>query len=251
MSYFQNKVIWVTGASSGIGYETVIALAKRGAKSIIVSGRNESNLTALAKKVPGVNVLKLAFDVTNCQQNHQAFKEIERIYGRLDIIFLNAGGAGDYDSNHFNSHEFIEVMKLNYFSLLYGVEAALPLLKQSKSAQIIGMSSVASYHGLPGSAGYCAAKAAARIFLQGLAMDLRPTVAVSIVCPGFVKTPLTDRHQRRLPFLLSAAKAAKIIVRGIEKQQLEIHFPRRLCWLFSAICCLPRKMTQYLLQRVA
>ena len=242
MNYADN-VFWVTGASSGIGYATVLEFVRKGARSIAISGRNIEKLEQLKKEVPGVNCYVLPFDVCDRSANLQAVQKIKAHFGALDVIFLNAGGASAYDVQAFDSADVEQGFRLNFFSLLYGIEAALPLLRQSQRAQIIGMSSVAGYGGLGAAAAYCAAKAAARVFLEGLTIDLLPeNIAVSIVCPGFVKTPLTDRHQRRLPLLLSTQKAAMIIVRGIEKQRAEIHFPKRLSLLVKCLNLLPAKL---------
>ncbi|MDF2940164.1 MAG: Short-chain dehydrogenase/reductase [Gammaproteobacteria bacterium] len=142
------------------------------------------------------------------------------------------------------------MIKLNYFSLVYGIEAALPLLRDSADPHIIGMSSMAAFHGLPLGEAYSASKAAALNLLQGLRADLKNEgLAVSVVCPGFVDTPLTAKHQFHMPFLMGPEKAAKIIVKGIIKKKAEIAFPKIMILGLKSLNFLPSALVSYLLNK--
>jgi short-subunit dehydrogenase len=150
----------------------------------------------------------------------------------------------------FQSEVFVEMIKINYFSLVYGIEAALPLLKQALEPHIVGMSSMAAFHGLPLGEAYSAAKAASLNLLQGLQVDLKSEgIAVSVVCPGFVATPLTSKHRFHMPFLMSAEKAASIIVKGMINKKTEIAFPKTMIWAAKSLNFLPDKLVAYLLNR--
>jgi short-subunit dehydrogenase len=142
-------------------------------------------------------------------------------------------------------------MNTNYFSLIYGIEAALPLLRKSPCGHIIGMSSVAGFHGLPHGEAYCASKAAVMAFLQGLSVDLQPeNIKVSIVCPGFIDTPLTRKHHFKMPFLMDDLRAAKVIVKGILKQKAEISFPKKIAIPLKLLHFLPQSWQSFFLRKV-
>lgn len=239
---FNAQRIWVTGASSGIGYACVLEFVKQGVKSVVISGRNKKKLQELKSKISGTNVIILPFDVTSREQTLQAAKQVVTELGGIDLVFLNAGASEHFDIRSFDSAIFDRMIQLNYLSLVYGVEAVLPLLRKSTEPHLVGMSSVASYGGLPGAGSYCAAKAAARVFLESIKIDLlREHIPVSIVCPGFVKTPLTDKHQFKMPFIISAEQAAKIIVKGVRNKTDEIDFPKRMSVFLKLMNCLPAK----------
>ncbi|MDF2690894.1 MAG: putative Glucose/ribitol dehydrogenase [Gammaproteobacteria bacterium] len=241
--------IWITGASSGIGRAVAIELAKAQAR-LVISGRNREALQELKKAYPKQIELVLAFDVTNLNANLAAAGHITKQLGGLDKVFLNAGASQHIDPAEFHSEAFVKMIKINYFSLVYGIEAALPLLQSSKAPHIIGMSSMAAYHGLPLGEAYSAAKAASRNLLQGLQVDFKQKgISVSIVCPGFIDTPLTARHRFSMPFLMTAERAASIIVKGIIKRKAEIAFPKPMIWAAKSLNYLPSSWVIGLLAR--
>lgn len=246
---FKNQKIWVTGASSGIGYACVLAFAKQGASTLVISGRNEAKLAELKQKLPNTQVMILPFDVTDKVANLAAAKQIEATLGGIDVVFLNAGASNHFNIKRFDSAIFEEMVKLNYLSLVYGVEAALPLLRKSKQPHLVGMSSIAAYGGLPSAGSYCASKAAARVFLQSVKIDLIPEkIPVSVVCPGFIKTPLTDKNDFPMPFIMGVNKAATIITNGIAKKHGEIHFPKRMSVMLKLMQSLPANWTARLMR---
>ncbi|MDF2529351.1 MAG: putative Glucose/ribitol dehydrogenase [Gammaproteobacteria bacterium] len=246
---FKGKTIWITGASSGIGRAVATELAKQGAR-LAISGRNKTALQELKQSYPEQIELVVAFDVTDLNANIAAAQLIEKQFGRLDKVFFNAGTSQHMDVKNFQSETFEQMIKVNYLSLVYGIEAALPLLRKAAHSHIIGMSSMAGYHGMPLGEAYSAAKAATRNLLQGLQIDLREEgIAVSIVCPGFVATPLTDKHDFAMPLLLTADQAAKIIVKGIYNKKPEIAFPKPMIWAAKLLGLLPFFITARLLAR--
>lgn len=248
---FKNKRIWITGASSGIGYACALAFAAQGAAKLVISGRNIKQLESLKAKLSCQQVLILPFDVTSRIENKQAAESIVSAFGGVDIVFLNAGASEHFTVRHFDSAVFERMIAVNYLSLVYGIEASLPMLRQSRAPQLIGMSSLAGYGGLPNAGSYCAAKAAARVLLESLKIDLLPEkISVSMVCPGFVSTPLTDKNRFRMPFILCPKKAARIILHGIERKKAEIHFPKRLSILLKLLNCLPKNFYTYCLSKI-
>lgn len=239
MTYFTNKIIWLTGATSGIGYALAKKLLHDGGL-LIASGRNEAVLAGLKQQSPKQVLLTLAFDITDKAATLAAAKQIETLGKGLDIAIFNAGASSHASMKTFDSQPYIDMININYFSILYGVEAALPLLRQSATPHLVGMSSIASYTGLPKGAPYCAAKAAARCLMQGLAAELtHENIPVSVICPGFIKTPLTDKNRFPMPFIMPPEKAAGIIAKGLAKHKTEIHFPWQMSLLLKLISSLP------------
>lgn len=237
--------VWITGASSGIGKAVAFEMAARG-YDLIISGRNQDALKQVADQT-GAYVL--AFDATDKQANLDAAKDLNQRYGYIDIVFFNAGNCEYVDVDAFNSDVFEHMITTNFLSMVYGVEAALPLLRASKNPQLVGMSSAVAFLGLPRSEAYGASKAAIRNFLQGLRVSLsREKITVSIVYPGFVKTPLTNKNDFPMPMLITAEQAAKAIVTGIEKKKFDIYVPVLFLHITRFISMLPSKMSGYLLK---
>jgi short-subunit dehydrogenase len=237
--------VWITGASSGIGKAVALEMAARG-YDLIISGRNQEALKQVADQT-GAYVL--AFDATDRQANLDAAKDLHQRYECIDIVFFNAGNCEYVDVHAFKSDVFERMIKTNFLSMVYGVEAALPLLRASKSPQLIGMSSAVAFLGLPRSEAYGASKAAIRNFLQGLRLSLsKENIAVSIVYPGFVKTPLTNKNDFPMPMLITAEQAAKAIVAGIEKKKLDINVPVFFLYLTRFISRLPSNVSHSLLK---
>jgi short-subunit dehydrogenase len=240
------KRVWITGASSGIGSAVALEFAKRG-YDLVLSGRNIDALTTLSQHTGG---FVLPFDITNQQENLAASQLLLEKFGSIDIVFLNAGTCEYVDVKEFDSLIFERVLKTNFLGMVYGIEAALPLLRKSAFPHLVGMSSTVSYLGLPRAAAYGASKAAINNMLQSLRCDLyQEAIPVSIVCPGFVKTPLTDRNDFAMPNIISAEKAAAYIVNGVEKKQYEIAFPLFFALILKFMAILPQRLSTSLIAR--
>ncbi|MFM8551450.1 MAG: SDR family NAD(P)-dependent oxidoreductase [Nitrospiraceae bacterium] len=236
---FSGRRIWVTGASSGIGRATALELARRGG-TVIASARSYEALDALVREGPAGRLAALALDVTNRQATQQTASLIEQRFGGLDIAFFNAGTCEYVDVKRFDSALVERVIRTNLLSLVYGIEAVLPLLRRSAHPHLVGMSSTVAYGGLPRAEAYGTSKAAIYYLLQSLRLDLAPEqIPVSIVCPGFVRTPLTDVNDFPMPFRIEAEDAACRIADGIAAQKQEIHFPQRFSIPFKLLAMLP------------
>jgi short-subunit dehydrogenase len=238
--------VWITGASSGIGRAVALAMAKQGGYRLIVSGRNEAALNEVATLS---NALALTFDVTNRQENLDAAKQIAAQYGHIDIALFNAGDCEYVDTKQFDSSIFQRMIQTNFMSMVYGVEAALPLLRLSKQGHLVGMSSAVAYFGLPRSEAYGASKAAICNFLQGLRLSLSTEkILVSIVYPGFIKTPLTAKNDFPMPFLMDADLAAKKIIQGIERKNIDIIVPKIFVRFMQFLSVLPHSLLFFILK---
>ena len=244
----QGRRIWVTGASSGIGRALAIELAQHGAR-VVISGRNQARLQAVADACKGGEVQVVTLDVANRDGNQAAAETIRARFGALDSVVLNAGICEYVDLPVFDTASIKRVMDINFMGFVYGVEAALPLLRDGNTPHLVGMSSTVAYTGLPRAEAYGASKAAIRYFLQSLRVDLLPQgIDVSIICPGFVKTPLTDENDFPMPMRITAEEAARAIRRGMERRAHEIRFPTLFALILRGLAILPSRLRTFLLK---
>jgi short-subunit dehydrogenase len=236
---WQGKTVWITGASSGIGYSLALKLAKMGA-TVIASARNKDKLDALAKLSPQY-ILALPMDVTNASKISDVQMQLSNRVESIDVAIF-AAGIVEYENDlAFDEDVYKKVFDVNFFGLVNSVAIAMPLLKESAfKPYIVGVSSLTVVIGFPRAEIYGSAKAAADYFLKSLRMDLPiEQFDVSIVRPGFVKTPMTDVNDFPMPFIMSAEAAAQRIIDGMSKRKLFINFPRRFYWILHILSGLP------------
>ena len=249
-SHFDNKVIWITGASSGIGRALAIALSNFDCR-IYLSSRSQEQLERTVEQCNGDNVSILTGDLTDKKSNVKICETIMHECGRLDIAILNAGTCEYVDIDNFDSELFVRLMNTNFISMVYGIEACLPLLYKSKQAQLIGMSSTAAYMGLPRSEAYGATKAAIRNMFGALRVSLYDKgVSTSVICPGFVATELTAQNDFAMPAMITAQKASTYILDGISKNKQEIHFPRRFSFTLKLLGSLPNPLLTWIVRKM-
>ncbi len=248
--YFENKVIWITGASSGIGRALTIALSHMNCQ-IYISSRSEKSLQETINHCSDKNNIHiLSGDLAKEENNFAICNEINSIHGHLDIAILNAGTCEYVDINEFDSSLFKRLIDNNFMSMVYGIDACLPLLKKSKSPHLVGMSSTAAYLGLPRSEAYGATKAAILNMFRALKISLSAiSIDTSVICPGFVETELTAKNDFPMPCLISAEKSTDYILSGIAKRQCEIHFPKRFSYALKFISILPDPLQFWLLKK--
>ncbi len=219
--------IWIIGASYGIGAALARHLAAEG-KEVWASARSTDKLEALALDHP-TRIHPLTLDVTDKAAVVAALGRIEAAAGPVDTVVLNAGTHQPTAARDFTSDGLRRVMELNVFGTANGIETVLPGMLERDAGRIVVVASVAGYHGLPTSAYYGASKAALINMAESLQFDLRHTgVRLQLVNPGFVETPLTDKNEFEMPFLIPAEEAAAQIARGLGSGRFEIAFP----WLF-------------------
>ena len=247
--YFEKKSIWVTGASSGIGRALVIALSNIDCQ-LFISSRSEKKLQQTVEQCKNKNITILPGDLTSKQVNHSILERIDQSEYGLDIAILNAGNCEYVDIDNFDSDLFTRQIETNFMSIVFGIEASLPLLKQSDSAQLVGMSSTAAYLGLPRSEAYGATKAAIRNMFAALRVSLKPySIDASVICPGFVKTELTDKNDFEMPALISAERSAEYILSGIAANKQEIHFPKRFSLTLKFLASLPNPILSWIIDK--
>ena len=226
--YWRGKVVFITGASSGIGSEVARQLAKKGATLGLLARRAEM-LDALASEVAqnGGVARTLAADVTDETAVRAAAQSLRDEFGQIDILIANAGiGGGAVHAKNLNAEVFAQVMNVNLLGAVHSVAAVLPEMVRRDSGHLIAISSLAAYRGLPKSASYCASKAAMTALFESLRVDLRGSnVAVTTVHPGFIKTPLTSGRDAKMPFLMELDAGAAKIIRIIEQKKRIAAFP--------------------------
>jgi NAD(P)-dependent dehydrogenase (short-subunit alcohol dehydrogenase family) len=233
---WRGKSVWVVGASSGIGQATAHALHAQGA-TVFVSARNEEALGKFTAAHPGATALPL--DVTDAAAAAQAAQAVLAA-GPLDVMLYCAGYYKELRATEFNLKEMLQHNAVNYVGALNVLAALLPAFQARKAGHISLVASVAGYGGLPKSLAYGPTKAALINLAETLYMDLKDSgIGVSLVCPGFVETPLTAQNGFAMPALLKPAQAAEEILKGWKAGDFEIHFPKRFTRWVKALGLLP------------
>ena len=233
---WRGKTVWLVGASSGIGRATAHALHVQGAK-VIVSARNQQALDIFAAEHPGATVL--AMDAADAASVEVAAKIVLGA-GPLDLVLYCAGYYKEMRATQFDLANMLQHNQVNYIGALYVLSAVLPHFLARKAGHISLVSSVAGFRGLPQGLAYGPTKAALINLAETLYVDLQDSdIGVSLICPGFVETPLTAQNKFSMPGLIKPEQAADEILRGWAKGQFEIHFPKRFTLLMKALALLP------------
>ena len=244
------KRVWLTGASSGMGLNMAEQLAAQGHK-LALTARSAKPLLELAERYPG-QILVITADLTDLNAVQTAAEQINSAWGALDLVILNAGTCEYMDLPTFDSALFARVMQTNVQGTVQCIEAALPLLRAGTKPHLVGVGSSVTYVPLPRAEAYGASKAAVRYLFQSLELDLAQwDIKVSLVSPGFVDTPLTAANDFPMPMQVSSEKAARTILRGIERGQREIRFPTVFISILRLIGSLPAALRVLLTRRLA
>lgn len=241
MFSFRNKVVWLTGASSGIGEALALELSKRGALCMLTA-RREDKLEALCSDIEqkGGKAYAYSGDVTDLARMNAIAEAIKSEHGVIDLLIPNAGNHLESKPEDFSTKDYLYLMDLNYGGILRCMEAVLPQMKERGKGYIAGMASLAGFRGLPRAAAYGASKAAAIHFLESARYHLENEgIFVSIINPGFVRTPLTDKNDFYMPFLTEPDVAANAICDQLEKQRKEISFPIPFNWMLKFMRVIP------------
>ncbi|RUL84324.1 SDR family NAD(P)-dependent oxidoreductase [Tautonia sociabilis] len=242
----------VTGASSGIGAAMAAQLADRGVR-VGLTARRTDLLDALAASIRarGGTAAVSAADAADPDATRRAIALLDRQIGPVDLLIANAGIGRSTPAVGFSAGVVDELFRVNLIGASAAIEAVLPGMIERRRGRIVGIGSLASIRGLPGSAGYCASKAALATLLEGLRVDLRRLgISVSIVQPGFVQTPMTDRATHPRPWLMDADRAARIILDGIARGRRRIDFPGPMAALLRLVRALPDPVFDRLAARI-
>jgi len=234
----EKKVIWITGASSGIGKAVAIKFAENG-WTVAASARRENLLNEL--KQINTNIHSFPLDVTDIDKCKIVATNIINKFKNIDICLFGTGMHDPKSEKKFNLDKIREIMEVNYFGTMNSINSIYDYFSQKKNGQISIISSVAGYRGLPAAGAYCASKAALTSFAESLNFNMQmKNVRVSLVSPGFIKTPMTDQNDFPMPMIKSPEFAANEIYKGLTvKKGFEIHFPKVFTYFLKFLQILP------------
>jgi short-subunit dehydrogenase len=239
---FTDQVAVITGASSGIGWALARALAAERCRVGLVARRLD-RLEALAGEIrqAGGTAAVAAADVADRTQTLEAIGHLRGELGPVDLLVANAGVGATTALDPVNLDAIEWTFRVNVMGVVHAIAAVLPEMLRRSRGHLAAVSSLAAYKGLPGESAYCASKAAVNSYMEGLRIQLRDRgIAVTTICPGFVETPMVANDNfRQLPFLMSADKAARRIVRALRRRAKVYDFPWQMGLLMRLTRWLP------------
>jgi short-subunit dehydrogenase len=250
-SWQHPSTILITGATGGIGAALARSYARPG-RTLLLHGRDATRLASLARdcEMRGAQVHAVIFDLRDAAAGIAVLRSLSTQHV-IDLAIVNAGvsiAIGD-GAQAENWDVARAVLAVNLDGAIATVSGVLPEMRRRSAGQIALVSSLAAYFGLPVTPIYCASKAALKTYGEALRGWLAPQgIAVNVVMPGFVRTPMSDEFQGTKPLMISPERAANLIRRGLERNQARIAFPRRLAltmWLLSA---LPAALSQWMVR---
>ncbi len=248
--FWKDKVVLLTGASSGIGAGIAVAISNEGA-IVGLLARREDLLSDIAKKCQekGGTARIFACDVVDHQSVQNAADALHGEFGRIDILIANAGiGGNNQETRDYLPEAVKKVIDINLLGSANAIHAVLPKMIEQGSGQIVAVSSLAGFRGLPKSAAYCASKAGMTAFFESVRLDvLDKGVAVTIIQPGFIETPLTSGRANKLPFLMKLEDSIPYFLRAIEKKKKFAAFP----WQLATVVRLSRFLPASIYDKIA
>ena len=234
-------IAWVTGASSGIGRAVCLELARRGWR-VAATARRGDELERLAAEgtAQGLTILPFPGDVTDRGGMARLVETIATPERPIALAFMNVGTFFKDEPGEWFGDAFRKTYDVNIDGTLNGLEPLIPRMVARGKGQVAVMASVAGYGGLPRATAYCSSKAALITMCESMRFEFEDKgIGVQVVCPGFVHTPLTDKNDFPMPFVIEADDAARRICDGFASTAFEIAFPRRMAWMLKAFNHLP------------
>jgi NAD(P)-dependent dehydrogenase (short-subunit alcohol dehydrogenase family) len=250
MSSFANRVVLITGAGSGLGRQLALLLAGEGAAVAALDLQPEP-LAALAAELPKARFASAVADVTDRAALRPAVAQLEQQLGPVDVLFANAGIGRETSALGFRAEDVEAQVRVNLVGVANSVEAVLPGMIGRNAGHLVAISSLASYRGLPKMAGYCASKAGVNALMEALRFELRPHgVAVTTVCPGWIRTPLTANINVPHVYLMEVGDAARRIVEAVRRRRAFVAFPFPSAWRVRLLRWLPCGASDWLIGRM-
>jgi len=240
VAHFETALI--TGASSGLGYAIALELARSGTKTFALIARRTEPLAALAVELEslGATARVVQLDVSQHDELIESIRELDKELGGFDLVLANAGVGSSGPALQVEFDALRNTINVNVLGAMATIMAVLRPMAKRKRGTLAGMSSIAGQRGLPGSGAYSASKSALSTWLDTLRADISKTgVRVTDIRPGFVKTPMTDKHTFKMPFLVDLDVAARRCVRDLERGKAVCTFPAPMAWLLWTLRRLP------------
>ena len=233
-----NKVIWITGGSSGIGKALAYKFANEGWQ-VALSARREELLNEISKS--NDNIHSFPLDVLDTEKCKEVFNKIISKFENIDIVVFSTGIHDPNSERKINLESIRKIMETNFFGTMNSINSVYSYFKDKKSGHISIVSSVAGYRGLPMAGAYCASKSALISYAESLYFEMkRFNVRVSVVNPGFIKTPMTDQNPFPMPMIESPEFAAEEMFKGLTKSKsFEIHFPKKFTFIMKILKIMP------------
>jgi len=287
MMDWSNRVVLITGASSGIGRGLALELARRGARLGLlargvnaqqaaamgaVGGTSSSSTSGPLLPAPSPRLLEvleevnreagtagsatspqailLPADVRDAKAMRAAANRLRQEFGHIDVMIANAGMGATTEATELEPEAVAKLLSVNVLGAVNSVAAVLPEMVKRGSGQLVAISSLSAYRGLRKSAAYCASKASLSAFFESVRIDLIGTgVDVTIIHPGFIETPLTAGRRAQMPFLMEVEYAVKKIIRAIERRKKSYAFPWQLATIVRAGMIMPNFMYDWIARR--
>jgi NADP-dependent 3-hydroxy acid dehydrogenase YdfG len=243
------RTVFITGASSGLGRGLALHYAHHGA-TVHAAARRKDELEKLAAEAP--TIVPVPLDVQDHEALAAAIRAAEEASGgALDLVIANAGIGQPTSARKMDWKVVRKIMDVNVTSACVTIAAALPKMIERNRGQVVAVSSLAAFRGMPGNASYCASKAALHLWMESVRVDLRNTkVRATTIYPGFVRTAMTAKNKFRMPFLMDLDDAVKTMARGIDRGAPVIAYPLPMVALTKTLGAIPRGIYEPLAARL-
>ncbi|MDR3461675.1 MAG: SDR family NAD(P)-dependent oxidoreductase [Beijerinckiaceae bacterium] len=246
----QDGIVWITGASDGIGRAVALALASKGYR-IAATARRQDALARLVAEAPG-RIVAFPGDVTDRACMAEIVAAVEAAHGPIALALLNAGVYYQGERAGFDALTAWRTVETNLGGMIFCLDPLLARMAERGRGQIAMVASLAGYRGIPGSLAYGASKSAVIHLAEGLKLTYEPEgLTIQVITPGFVRTAMTSANDYAMPFMVEVDEAARRIVEGLARGGFEITFPKRLAYVLKAACLLPNALFFPLMARAA
>ncbi len=246
------QVALITGAGSGLGRELVLQLADEGT-AIAAVDRLADGLVSLEAEIAKRNqrIAWAVADVTDCAGLRDQTAALEQKLGPIDLLIANAGVGHETSALNLRAEDVAAVIQVNLIGVANSIAAVLPGMLERRRGHIAAISSLASFRGLPRMLAYCASKSGVNALLDGLRMEVKPYgIAVTTICPGWIRTPMTAQIKEPMPGLMDAGRAARRILDALRRRLPFFAFPRSLAWRLRLLRFLPAAWSDWLLAKM-
>jgi len=249
MASFAGQVVLITGAAQGIGRALAHQLADAGARIAAIDLHADA-LEKLTIELAGKPVAATVGDVTDRAGFNEAVKRLEGTLGPVDLLIANAGIGRETSALTFSAEAIEAIIRVNLIGVVNSIEAVLPGMIARRRGHIAALSSMASYRGLPKMLGYCASKAGVNALLDGMRVELKPYgIAVTTICPAWVRTQMTANLNARLRGILEVEDAARLMLAAIRCRRPMVTFPAGAAWRVRLLRWLPAGWSDWMVER--